>query len=213
MDGCLGTRSWIGELTLILLTSRWLIPICVLIRQWVFCVRLRTTLTLNLWFGICTASRSSPLITVGDHQPTYCMCKCMHFSELEWFHNLTASNLSHLRVCSFHGYENDIATWGIACSGNNWSKIHLRIIQWISTRGIEIELTPWAPSKKYPWQNPKYQFDMKKSNYLHSSWHFLTLNFGLDPLTFHKWLCCMDHHAGQEICEDLQTMNSHNRWP
>lgn len=124
MDGCVGTQSWIGELTLILLTSRWLIPICVLIRQWVFCVRLRTTLTLNLWFGICTASRSSPLITVGDHQPTYCMCKCMHFSELEWFHNLTASNLSHLRVCSFHGYENDIATWGIACSGNNWPRIH-----------------------------------------------------------------------------------------
>lgn len=96
MDGCLGTRSWIGELTLILFTSRWLIPICVLIRQWVFCVRLRTTLTLNLWFGICTASRSSPLITVGDHQPTYCMSKCMHFTEMEWFHNSRASNLSHI---------------------------------------------------------------------------------------------------------------------
>jgi hypothetical protein len=45
----------------------------VLIRQCVFCVRFRTTLVLNLWFGTSTASRSDPLMTVGDHHPTCCV--------------------------------------------------------------------------------------------------------------------------------------------
>lgn len=57
-------------LTLILFTSRWLIAKCVFIRQWVFWVRFLTTFTVNLWFGMWTASRSSPLIIVGDHHPT-----------------------------------------------------------------------------------------------------------------------------------------------
>lgn len=57
-------------LTLILLTSKWLIARWVLIRQWLFWERFLTTLTVNLWLGIWTASRSSPLIMVGDHQPT-----------------------------------------------------------------------------------------------------------------------------------------------
>lgn len=59
-------------LTLILWASRWLIAKCVLIRQWLFWLRFLTTFTVNLWFGIWTASRSSPLTIVGDHQPTCC---------------------------------------------------------------------------------------------------------------------------------------------
>lgn len=58
--------------TLILLTSRWLIARWVLIRQWVFWVRFLTTFIVNLWFGMWIASRSSPLIIVGDHHPTCC---------------------------------------------------------------------------------------------------------------------------------------------
>lgn len=44
----------------------------VLIRQWVFWLIFLTTFTVNLWFGIWTASRSSPLTIVGDHHPTCC---------------------------------------------------------------------------------------------------------------------------------------------
>lgn len=57
------------EPTFILLTSKWLIARWVLMRQWVFWLRFLTTFTVNLWFGMWTASRSSPLIIVGDHQP------------------------------------------------------------------------------------------------------------------------------------------------
>lgn len=60
-------------LTFILWTSKWLMARWVLMRQWVFWVRFLTTFTVNLWFGMCTASRSSPLTIVGDHQPTCCM--------------------------------------------------------------------------------------------------------------------------------------------
>lgn len=57
-------------LTLILLTSRWLMQRWVLIRQCFFLLRFLTTFTVNLWFGMWTASRSSPLTIVGPHHPT-----------------------------------------------------------------------------------------------------------------------------------------------
>ena len=57
-------------LTESLVTSKWLIPKYVLMRQCDFWLRFRTTLTVNLWFGIWTASLSSPRTIVGDHHPT-----------------------------------------------------------------------------------------------------------------------------------------------
>lgn len=65
---CWSTRYLI--LTFILWTSKWLMARWVLIRQWVFWLRFLTTFTVNLWLGMWTASRSSPLTIVGDHHPT-----------------------------------------------------------------------------------------------------------------------------------------------
>lgn len=67
-------------LTLILLTSKWLIARWVLTRQWVFWLRFLTIFTVNLWFGMWIASRSSPLMMVGDHQPT-CWKNMHHYKE------------------------------------------------------------------------------------------------------------------------------------